>query len=64
MGGTDLLLIERQLTSTEEANVNYIQQIIAEWLTKELNHPTNDACTVLSAQAFKINSCQTAAHKV
>lgn len=41
-----------------------IQQTTTTWLIKELNQSTNDACAVLSAQAFKINSCQTAAHKV
>ena len=41
------------------------QKTITTWLTTQLNTlSTNDACAVLSAQAFKINSCQTAAHKV
>lgn len=64
MESTNLLLIEHKLTLEKVTNDTYIQQIVTVWLTKELNHPTKDACAVLSAQAFKINSCQTAAQGV
>ena len=64
MESTNLLLIEHRLTIEKMVNEPYIQQIVTAWLKKELNHPTKDACAILSAQAFKINSCQTAAQGV
>lgn len=63
MKNLNLILIEQQLTD----NLIYdtiIQKTVIVWLSKELHHSTDDACAELSAQAFKINSCQTAAHKV
>lgn len=59
-----LILIEQRALLSEK-NIADTQQAITTWLTTQLNTlPTKDACTVLSAQAFQINSCQTAAHKV
>lgn len=50
---------------TAEFGPELVKKVITTWLTAQLNTPsTKDACAVLSAQAFKINSCQTAAHKV
>ncbi len=60
----NLVLIERQFQISQAETVAALQKTITSWLTKELNYPTKDACAVLSAQAFKINSCQTTAHKV
>ena len=59
-----LKLIELQQPNTEAILNSTIQQTITIWLSSQLNTPTNDACAKLSAQAFKINTCQTAAHKV
>lgn len=61
---TLVLILSEHRTLDKESNSIVLQKTITSWLTKELDHPTNDACAALSAQAFKINSCQTAAHKV
>lgn len=61
---TFVLVQNEHQTPDKKLNSNILQQTITLWITKELNHPTKDACAVLPAQAFKINSCQTAAQGV
>ena len=61
----NLILEEQRWRSQEEKRNHDFQRSITTWLATQLNTlSTNDACAELSAQAFKINSCQTAAHKV
>lgn len=60
-----LALVEVQEVPSEFYSNDVFQQTITAWLTTQLNTThTNDACTELSAQAFKIISCVNAAHKV
>lgn len=65
MQNTILILEEHQWWLHEEKRIHDFQRTITTWLTTQLNtHSTNDACAVLPAQAFQINSYQPAAHKV
>ena len=63
--GSNLMVVEHaELLSGISGNA-VLQQTITTWLTTQLNTlSTNDACAEFSAQAFQINSYQTAAHKV
>ena len=55
-----LTIIEHHPSGTDLPGKT-IHQTITTWLTKEL---TNDACAVLSAQAFQINPCSPTASAV
>lgn len=52
MKTTHFVLIEHRPVQEKEESEAFLQRAVTAWLTKELNHSTNDACTEASVQAL------------
>lgn len=52
MKTTHFVLIEHRAVQEKETSDAFIQRVVTAWLTKELNHPINDARTGVSVRAL------------